>query len=138
MNRHHPKRPGYAARRATSAALSSDPALREVEARRVWGLLLSEARVLAGMAAEGLVERRAGDVLANLVSRPRPPFPQKHVSAQAGAEAFLILARAFVAGGFTPTLATFLREGAETLARLLDAETRAAFERSCAAAGRDD
>lgn len=111
----------------------------EAEARKAWVPVLAEAVVIAArMAAGAAVHRDDKALFAGKLIRLKAAFPQRAVSAQALAEAFLILARANVGADWPAVLAAPVRATAEALTELLDAETRAAFARSCAAVGPAD
>ncbi len=111
----------------------------DAEARKAWVAVLRAGRVLATLAAGGgrVGAQNVLELRAQLV-RLKAPFPLRFVSARAGAEAFLIAARAFVAAECAPALARSVAALAEDLTDMLDAETRAAFARSCRAVGDAD
>lgn len=129
---HHHR--GFVARHGKAAAASPD------DVRRAWLELLARAVGMAAFAQTAEAEGRAigkieGAPFAGLVVRMRHAFPLRHVSAQAAAEAFLILARASVAAGHPAWLAALMGEAARALAGQLQDETKAAFDRSCRAVG---
>ncbi len=125
-------------RRTTFVSRSRQMAGAEIDARKAWLLLLGDAlRLGERVSGGGAVDRFEGPLFAGQVVRLKAKFPPPHVTAQAAAAAFLLLAKGFVESGFTPALAGFLAAGARTLTEMIDAETRAAFQRSCAAVGDD-
>ncbi len=135
--RSDPQRRGFAARQARSAAMSPD------EARRAWAELLARAIGMAAFAqtaeaAGRRVDKVEGAPFAGAVIRLRAPFPLRHASAQAAADAFLILAKASVTSGHPGWLAALMGEAARALSALLADETKAAFDRSCRAVGGAD
>lgn len=117
--------------------------LSEAECRKAWADLVAQAAAVAAVVEAGRpVELIEASTFAGRLIRLKAGFPLRWPSAQAAAEAFLIVARAFVAGGakgggHPPALAGFLAAGAACLADLLEGETRARFARSCAAVGGD-
>ncbi|MFZ5719222.1 MAG: hypothetical protein ACOY5Y_07110 [Pseudomonadota bacterium] len=109
------------------------------EARRLWGEALAWARAAADAAARGEVMTATERALlaGSIVRLKGCEFPLRFASATAAAAAFGALARTFVEAGHPPALAGFLAAGAECLAAMLEADKRAAFDRSCRVVGED-
>lgn len=108
------------------------PMLGDAEARQAWRDLIDRAVAVANAVRGGVaIHRDERAIFAGLVIRPRAPFPLRHASAQNAAEAFLVLARGFVASGFPAETAAFLASGATCLDAMLVADGHAR-----AAAGR--
>lgn len=109
--------------------------------RLAWAEALSAARGFAELAADGRTGDRDGfSIMAGRVRRLKATrFPLRAFGAQAAAEAFLVLGRAFVAAGppGIVSLARGLAAVADDLIAMLDADTRAAFARSLRATGED-
>jgi hypothetical protein len=122
--------------RARFHSPSREAGISEAEARKAWAPVLREALRLAALVEAGEVPSRDERALfAGRVIRLKAAFPNGAASAQACAQAFVILARAASAGNWPAPIAPFVAAGARALAELLDAETRAAFERSLRVTG---
>lgn len=104
--------------------------------RKAWTELLAEAAVIASVVGGGGKMNR--DDLARWGGacwRLKAAFPIPTANAQTCAKAFLLIARGFVPAGCPVASAAFLAAGAACLTAMLEAETRAAFQRSCRATG---
>lgn len=108
-----------------------------------WRRLIEAAKRHGDAVGEGRpVHRDELAIFAGLVIQTprRAAFPVPWASAQASAEAFLILARAFVGCGSAASapLGEFLAMGAETLDRMLHAEAATAARTWKRQLGEDD
>lgn len=123
-------------RRAPYRSPSRAAAAHETDGRKAWLPLLADARAVAAVVGGGGVwGKLQAAPFAHRVITLRAPFPVRQVSARSLAEAFLIVARAFVANGHPPALARSLGALADDLGALIEAETRAAFAQSCRVTG---
>lgn len=113
------------------------------EARQAWLILLRQACLHGEWAARGIgVERFTEQSFANLViTTGRVRFPLPHVSAQSAAEAFLVVARGFVAAAVPENrqaLADFMAAGARCLEQLLVLDGHAQASASRRRLGEED
>lgn len=114
------------------------PSVSDGEARMTWRELIVQASQLANRVREGgRVDKIEGAIFARRVIRPNP-FPLRQPSAQNAAEAFLVVARGFVASGWSESLAGFLAAGAACLDAMLTADGHARAAHSRRILGEED